>query len=161
MSHLLETVNPEAADLIGNPAPPPGIGSPVVYVARAGFMRRMRTEFPAVVLAHREDGSVDLYVTMDMEDCMVEERVHFQSHSQPYHCWKIIEDQPAATDPTRLNRIRKDLDKLRQQVVGEYTDVPKSVYDILSDFEDRLLAVERVANDAIGRLREAGLISGE
>lgn len=93
---LLATVNPEAAAAIGN-IKKVGVGNRVVYHARAGMMRQGRTEFPADVLKqHPDDGSLDLYVIMEPEEIIMEQRVQFQSHNQPHHCWSVVKDQPGA-----------------------------------------------------------------
>lgn len=91
---LLSTVNPEAAAAIGN-IKKVGVGSRVVYHARAGMMRQGRTAFPADVLKQHEDGSLDLYVIMEPEEIIMEQRVAFQSHDQPHHCWSVVRDAPA------------------------------------------------------------------
>lgn len=92
---LLSTVNPEAAAAIGN-IKKVGVGNRVVYHARAGMMRQGRTEFPADVLKQHEDGSLDLYVIMEPEEIIMEQRVAFQSHNQPHHCWSVVQDMPGA-----------------------------------------------------------------
>lgn len=91
---MLATVNPEAAAAIGT-IKKVGIGNPVVYHARAGHMRDKRTSFPALVMRqHDEDGTLDLLVFMEREDFAFEQRVAFQSHNQPHHCWAAPEDRP-------------------------------------------------------------------
>lgn len=99
MSVMLATVNPEAAAAIGN-IKKVGIGNPVVYHARAGYMRDKRTSFPALVMhQHDEDGSLDLLVFMEREDFAFEQRVAFRSHNQPHHCWTAPEDAPSDAPP--------------------------------------------------------------
>lgn len=91
---LLSTVNPAAAEAIGK-ITKVGVGSRVVYHARAGMMRQGRTSFPADVLKqHPDDGSLDLYVIMEPEEIIMEQRVAFQSHNQPHHCWSVVQDVP-------------------------------------------------------------------
>jgi len=58
------------------------------------MMRQGRTSFPADVLKQHEDGSLDLYVIMEPEEIIMEQRVSFQSHDQPHHCWAAVRDAP-------------------------------------------------------------------
>lgn len=102
MSHMLATVNKEAADAIDNPPAPPDVGTWVVFKGRAGFSRTRRTEFPALVLGADENGGLSLMVVMEPEDMMMEDRVPFRSHNQPDFYWrhrrKSVEEIGAETD---------------------------------------------------------------
>lgn len=92
---LLATVNPKAAAAIGS-ITKVGVGNSVVYHARAGYVRERRSSFPAFVMRQHEDGTLDLFVIMEREDFAWEERIAFQSHNQPHHCWSAVTDVPEA-----------------------------------------------------------------
>lgn len=154
MGHLLSTVNREAADAIDNPPAPPDVSTMVVYKARAGFSRMQRTEFPALVLgSNSDDGSLILLVMMDAEDVMVEQRVQFQSHNQPHHCWRYRR-KSAAEDadgelPTRIAAIEDFLrgeDKLGEivEAIGKRVETVEGVLasDEMEALERRIAALE-------------------
>lgn len=93
---LLSTVNPEAAEAIGN-VKKVGVGNLVVYHARSGYMRDKRSSFPALVLSQHLDGSLNLLVFMEREDFATEEHVQYRSHNQANHCWSVVEDAPGSS----------------------------------------------------------------
>lgn len=122
MSMLLKSVNPEAAEAIGN-IKKVGIGNPVVYHARQGYMRDRRLSFPALVLRQNEDdGSLDLLVFMEREEFAFEQRVQFRGHNQPHHCWSAVEDVPAAGAPQVSGSMEPDGTVQLFKTVKELTD---------------------------------------
>lgn len=121
MSMMLKTVNPEAAEAIDNPPPPPDVGTWVVYKGRAGFSRMMRTEFPALVLGEHKDGGLILMVVMEPEDMMMEDRVPFQSHNQEHFCWRYRRASEAeiVTGNDRINALSTRLAALEDYLAGD------------------------------------------
>lgn len=146
MSHLLSTVNEDAAAAIDNPPELPDVGTIVVYIPRAGMMRMGRREFPAIVLGSNfEEQSLELMVMMEPEDMMVESHVMFQSHNQPQHCWRHVRteqsDQRTEAELARTNAMSVRLAALERQVWGtEYEPIDMSIFEIMQEFETRLKA---------------------
>lgn len=138
MGHLLETINPESADRIAGPLPP-GVGGWVVYVARPGEGRSGSQEFPALVMKRREGSGLDLLVFYGVED--IGERADMPpiNEDHPFPGWKFrTEAEPEKFEPSRLNKMREELDSLKSAVLGDYEKPPKSVIDLLADFEKTL-----------------------
>lgn len=149
MSHLLSTMNEEAAAAIDTPPELPDIGTIVVYIPRAGMMRMGRREFPALVLASDyEKQTLQLLVMMEPEDMMLEDHVVFQGHNQPHHCWRYVRKMPeqSIAENARLDAYGKRLAALEAQVWGDYQPVDASIFDILSQFEAKL--AEKAAGKA-------------
>lgn len=121
----------------------PEIGTPVRYHARPGFMRARQTVFPATVLSHRDDGTVDLYVTFDSDDTIREEYVRPYSEAEPNHCFALLGER-AVNQVDEINKLWSELGLIRATVLGDYVDPPKSVMDYLADFEQRLGALSTV-----------------
>lgn len=122
----------------------PEIGTPVRYHARPGFMRARQTVFPATVLSHRDDGTVDLYVTFDSDDTIREEYVRPYSEAEPNHCFALLPQLTVNNEARlslRIEELWAELTLLRATVLGDYVDPPKSVMDYLADFEQRLAAL--------------------
>jgi hypothetical protein len=152
MSHLLATVNPAAADAIDHPPEQPDIGTWVVFKGRAGFSRMHRTEFPAMVLGHQPaDGTLTLYVVMEPEDVMMEDRVPFQSHNQEHFCWrwrKVSEGERANAMNGDINRLN-DLAK-RVSEIEDYLQQEDALGDTIGHINVRLNTVENVmASDEV------------
>src|SRR6266550_1073505 len=148
MGHLLSSVNPEAAERVENPAMgAPDVGTPVVYIARAGFQRMGRHEFPASVLGHDEEGHLSLLVTMEPEDMMMEDHVRPQQ-SDEGHTWRhVVMDEPDDVHGMRLaiesmgetiEMLRSELADLKKIVLGDYKPAKLSVYELLAEFEAKL-----------------------
>lgn len=142
MNHLMRTVNPEAVDAIesGVDSRFPSVGARVLFRGRLGWTRGMRDTFPADVLKVHDGGLLDLHVIYEAGDTIVEEKVSQRTPGNEHYCWEPIQNPGEALGApvARLNNLRRDLDHLRELVLGEYLDPPKSVLDHLSDFEDRL-----------------------
>lgn len=119
MSHMLATVNPEAADAIDNPPAPPDVGTWVVFKGRAGFSRMQRTEFPALVLGvdRMGSGGLTLMVVMEPEDMMMEDRVPFRSHNQPDFYWRYR--RIAAEEGTGGIELMERIGKVEEYLDGE------------------------------------------
>lgn len=155
MGHLLSTVNKAAAERIEDPTmDAPDIGTMVVYKPRAGIMRMGRTEFPAIVLGHDENGHLDLFVLMEPEDMMMEQHVRPQLNDEG-HSWRYPEAPPAPEeDRVEIEAIKSaynDLEarvleaerqnaELRKLLLGDYNPAKLSVYDLLAEFEGKLNA---------------------
>jgi hypothetical protein len=153
MSHLLSSVNPEAAERIENPAmDAPDIATMVVYRARRGIMRMGRTEFPAIVLGHDEEGWLELLVMMEPEDMMLESHVRplVEGNTDQGHCWRHVEDDRTIeiedlkvsvdTLAESLEVARREIDDLKKLILGDYKPAKLSVYDLLAEFEGKLKA---------------------
>jgi hypothetical protein len=155
MGHLLSSVNKAAAERIEDPAmDAPDIGTMVVYKPRAGIMRMGRTEFPAIVLGHDENGHLDLFVLMEPEDMMMESHVRPQLNDEG-HSWRHVDLPPVDEDLIdQLNKaaernlqleaeqadMKAELAELRKIVLGDYNPAKLSVYELLHEFEGKLNA---------------------
>lgn len=144
MSHLLKSVNPEAVERIEDPAmDAPDIGTMVVYKPRAGIMRMGRTEFPAIVLGHDQDGHLDLFVLMEPEDMMMESHVRPQLNDEG-HSWRYVDLPPApemddiATLKETVAKQAAEIAELRKLLLGDYNPAKLSVYDLLAEFEAKV-----------------------
>lgn len=153
MGHYLKTANAAAAERIEDAAmDAPDIGTMVVYKPRAGIMRMGRTEFPAIVLGHDEHGHLDLFVLMEPEDMMLEQRVRPQLNDEG-HSWRHV-DLPALPEEdqqrivelensnTTLNEtvevLQSQMAELRKLLLGDYNPAELSVYSLLAEFEAKL-----------------------
>lgn len=91
MSHLLQSVNPQAAAAI-QPAPArpklPGVGELVVYHMRAGYARSGRTTFPAIVQGHGDRETLMLTVIIDAQDLADESLVEEIGIGREFHVWE-------------------------------------------------------------------------
>lgn len=148
VSHLLATMNKAAAERIEDPTmDAPDIGTMVVYKPRAGIMRMGRTEFPAIVLGHDEHGHLDLFVMMEPEDMMLEQRVRPQLNDEG-HSWRHVElDEPedAAELRAQVETLKETMEAqaaqivdLRKLLLGDYNPAKLSVYDLLAEFEAKV-----------------------
>lgn len=153
MSHLLASVNQEAADQIQPEAPRPrlpGIGQSVVYHMRRGHGRSGRTRFPALVQGHGERDTLMLTVVIDASDMVDEQHVSMIGPGKDDgHCWEWPEGvRPLAErieEPAGLRGLVNSLDEqvgeIRACVLGDF-DIPKiSIIAIMQDFENRLRTV--------------------
>lgn len=162
MSHLLATMNEDAAEEIDNPPALPDVGTMVVYIPRAGMMRMGRREFPAIVLGgKREEQTLELFVLMEPEDMMMESHVRFQGHNETQHCWRyrVALDAEMQTlveivfrsinsrmnaMAERLTNIEHKLAQVGVQIWGdEYEPIPETIFGIMQDFETRLKAAKK------------------
>ena len=146
MSHLLASVNKEAAERIEDPTmDAPDIGTMVVYIPRNGVQRMGRREFPAIVLGHDEAGHLSLFVLMEPEDMMMEDHVRPQLNDEG-HSWRHV-DLPPVDDETEARIVKLEqgnadlqnqIDDLRKLLLGDYNPAKLSVYDLLAEFEGKL-----------------------
>lgn len=116
MGHLLASVNPEATERIENPSfDAPDVGIVVVYRARKGVMRMGRTEFPALVLGHDEDGFLELLVMMEPEDMMLESHVRpwVEGNEDHGHCYRMPDSEIGDVD----HRLEEAQDKVAALVL--------------------------------------------
>lgn len=155
MSHLLASVNPEAAERITDAAAgAPDVGTMVVYMARAGMRRMGRTEFPAIVLGHDIDGFLELFVLMEPEDMIMEshvrafERYEGIDRDQVGHMWRHVEEdvpEDVAELQAQVGQLKEGLEAAQSQIsdlkkllLGDYKPAKLSVYDLLAEFEGKL-----------------------
>lgn len=146
MGHYLETMNPEAVDNIDTAPPrPPGVGTPLVYIARPGEGRAMKTEFSAFVTHVNESGSLSLLVFYAEDDIQMRERVPRADDEFPEGpCWRFPEGaEPERFEPSRLNKIRDDLNRLADTVWGDYEPVEGGMIGVVRLFEQKLTAMQQ------------------
>ena len=152
MGHYLNTSNPEAVDTIGGePATPPDIGTPVVFLSRPGEGRSGRTEFPATVLSHDSDDCLHLLVIYAVDDAVEIHQVREFSEDHLWPAWRHRrESEPEKFEPSRLNNMRVDLEAMRKKldetiagVYGEWAAPPESMMADLVKFESTLQAIEK------------------
>lgn len=135
MSHLLATVNPEAA---GIDVILPPIGETVIFIPRPGEGRNAMTEFAAIVRRHNPRNGptgLDLLVIFDARDMIDVDSAQRYSDQLSSYCWK-----PRAGGIDELTSMvqgmREDLERLKQQVFGDWNPPEdKSVMDYLVQFE--------------------------
>lgn len=150
LGHLLKTVNPKAAAEIDNPPPLPDISTMVVFKPRSDISRMHRTEFPAIVLGHRDDRTLILLVIMEPEDMIMEERVPFQSHNQESFCWRYRRagESEGGIEPrvAEIEAFLRGEDKLGEIVdaIGKRVETVESVLasDEIEALEKRIVALE-------------------
>jgi hypothetical protein len=147
MSHLQQAIENMAANdptLIRVKKIP--VGTVVRFYGRSGAMRQGRNEFPAFVLKqHPDDGSVDLIVFFEAEDMIWEQRVRpYDEATNPHHSWSPVE--PIEVDGMTLSKYIDQLSgliqKLREQMYGDYAAPDKSMIEYLDDFDKRLRELE-------------------
>ena len=155
MGHLLATVNPGAADMVGGTeATLPGVASTVIYICRPGEGRRGKHEFPAIVMSEPMDGNnaIDLVVVYDDADFGYRERIPMQSAQHDFPAWRYPrEAKPPQFSQDSLDEMRARLDEmqtrldsyedLRGALFGPYEKPKKSVMEYLADFETKLKAL--------------------
>jgi hypothetical protein len=157
MSHLLSTVNPEAADAI-QPAPArqplPGVGETVVYTMRPGYARSGRTRFPAVVMGG-DRGVLDLLVMIDAGDMNDEQMVPEAGPGQEFHCWERVAPTAVpgihgtvAALHERIGKLEDEFKAIRDTVLGDFEPPAVSIIHIMQDFENRLRALKQAAAPA-------------
>lgn len=148
MGHYLKTTNPEAADAIDNPPPPPDVSTWVVFLPRAGVTRMHRSEFPALVLGWYPDGTLSLLVVMEAEDMITEERVPFQSHNQSAFCWRYRRGAADDLEPriTEIEDFLRGEDKVGEivEAIGKRVETIEQVLasDEIEALEKRVAALE-------------------
>lgn len=148
MSHLLSTVNPQAAG--AEPYDVPPVGMRVLYYARPGENGSAgRKSFAADVMASDPTkGTCTLWVLRGPEDYREYVHVYQRSDQNPYGCWDYIDDgiDGILAD---LDETKSQLASLQKAVFGEFNPImkgdgtPKSVYELLQEFETRVFAAER------------------
>lgn len=149
--HLLSTVNPQAAQTEEFEVPP--IGARVQYFARPGQGRGPHITFPAdVMFADPKTGACVLWVLYGREDYREHPHVHRRSDQNPYHSWEYVPDgfeelsAELDTAQKRIDELVQDNQALEKAIFGDYKrptnpdGTPKSVIDILAEFEKRVFA---------------------
>jgi len=149
--HLLSTVNPQAAQTEEFEVPP--IGARVQYFARPGQGRGPHITFPAdVMFADPKTGACVLWVLYGREDYREHPHVHRRSDQNPYHSWEYVPDgfeelsEELADVQLKLAQTQAQLAELSSAIFGGYKrptnpdGTPKSVIDILAEFEKRVFA---------------------
>lgn len=149
MSHLLATVNPEAADPT---APPdlPEMGEMVIYRVRPGEGRRGRAEFPALVLYQnnvRGRTGLDLLVCYDANDVILMDSVQMMDEFHDSSCWRLREEHESNIR-VELARLREENVALRRAVFGDWNEPEGGLMEYLVDFEKRIKVVEANAAKA-------------
>jgi hypothetical protein len=145
MSTMLATTNPAAADSV-SPATAPGVGGMVVFIPRPGEQRMGRNAFPATVLFKHNDEVLDLLVLYGADDQGDRLRVHAWREDEPYNCWRHVQGaEPEKFEPSRLNKIREDLNTvqahlqtMKEQVFGSWKAPDKPLIEFLVEFEKDL-----------------------
>lgn len=166
MSHLLATVNAEAAaqadsgwqpgpvpvveeaapEQVAQPRsdlPLPGVGNWVVYHLRTGDSRNRRTLFPALVMATNEEaGTLMLWVVVDDGDTWMRENV--RARVEPEDGWELVQPmQPMQESTVRLPGDRAwDEDWFLRKVFGNNTSPDTSIMDLVMALETRLAVLE-------------------
>jgi hypothetical protein len=152
MSHLLSTVNPEAADNIRpiTPRQPlPGVGETVVYTMRPGFSRAGRSRFPALVMGE-QGGKLLLTVIVDAGDMVDESLVEEAGPGHEFHCWERV--QPTAVPGIhgtvaalheRVGELEEENRKMRDIILGDYDIPPIALFEIFAKIEQRVQEVEK------------------
>ena len=151
MSHLLASVNQEAADNIRPIAPRqplPGVGELVVYTMRPGHGRNGRTRFPAVVMGE-QGGRLILTVLIDAGDMVDESLVDEAGPGTEFHCWERV--QPTAVPGIhgtvaslheRIGELEDENEKMRKVILGDYDVPPIAMFEIFAKLEGRVKEVE-------------------
>jgi hypothetical protein len=127
----------------------PDLGTPVVYICRPGEGRAGKTEFPATVMHHEPDGTLYLMVFYDSDDIEMRQRVRKNSDTVDWPAWRFVENQGPVViehepfEPTRLNMLRADVDRMRAGIYGSYEEPGKSVMEFLVSFEEKLGKLEK------------------
>lgn len=153
LGHYLQTSNPKAAAEIDNPPSPPDVSTWVVFLPRAGVTRMHRSEFPALVLGHYDDGTLSLMVVMEAEDMISEERVPFQSHNQSAFCWRHRRAGPVEADLEP--RIREIEDFLREEGNDDVVAMDSKLLAVLEGIGKRVETIESVlASDEMEALEK-------
>ena len=160
MSHLLSSVNPEAAAAIQPPAaklPLPDVGVLVIYHMRRGHARQGRTRFPALVQGSREDGTLNLTVIMEAGELKNETLVRETGPGgDEGHVWERV-DNMALSEAfrgtitaliQRVADVEQEMASLRSLILGDYDAPAVSIIHIMQDFENRLRALKVAAASA-------------
>lgn len=135
MSTMLATTNPAAADRLA-PATAPGVGGTVVFIPRPGEQRMGRQQFPALVLHTHANMALDLLVIYGADDQRDLLSIRPWSEDEPFQCWKhVVGAEPEQFEPSRLNKMREDLEALRAAVFGDYKVPAKPLIEFLVGFE--------------------------
>lgn len=168
MGHLLSSVNKDAAEAIGREEqkqPLPGIGETVRFFPRPGELRSGKGEYAALVTGRDEaDYTLDLVVFFDVDDSIGQKKMPRRNPDQP-RGWEflattsrqgdITQAPLTADDAKRLaaleqvtSELAAELMKLRQVIFGEFEPPNEPFVEILSEHEDRLVALEPKAKVA-------------
>lgn len=145
--HLLQTMNPEAvAD-----HEVPQVGTWVLFFARPGMGMGGKTTFAALCThADKRTGGCELVVKFAAEDEKTYQHVRRRSDQEPLHCWDFPPDYFAIGDvQERLDGAHDNINALTKAVFGDWNQptnadgTPKSIIDILAEFEQRVFAAEK------------------
>lgn len=154
--HLLASVNPEA---VQHDVPP--IGARVQFFCRPGMGRGNKTVFGAdVVDADPRTGACTLTVFYGREDQREFPHVRKRSEQEPYQCWDympdgydaLVKDLDVVEEGLQATQAR--LSQLERAIFGDYNrptnpdGSPKSVIDILAEFEQRVFSAQNGATAA-------------
>jgi hypothetical protein len=151
MSHMLSTVNPEAA---ADEHEVPEVGSRVIYFGRPGMLGvNGQKQFAADVIAtDPAKGTCVLWVLRGREDYQEQVHVRRRSEQNPYGCWDYVEDgfedvlEYCSKLEKQVEVLEHDIKTLHQAIFGSYAPpankdgTPKSIIDILAEFEQKVFA---------------------
>lgn len=149
MSHMLATVNKEAADAIGHEhdaAPDvPGIGETVVFHPRMGEWRAGRNKFGAIVTWVHDDGTLDLVVFYDADDFIGQRAVPRRDGEG--RGWEkpngaLLGMAAPSGQPVAIMDLRREVSLLGEQVFGPCVAGKPSILETLMDMTARLTALE-------------------
>lgn len=174
MSHLLKSINPDAALNI-QPDPPkarkPGVGDIVVYNMRRGHARQGRTRFPAIVQEAPPNAGVvrgiALTVIMEAGELINQTLVEQAGvGGDEGHTWEWPEmgfaaeaiRNMATSAHTRIGDLEayaKGLEAkiagLEKVVLGDFNAPRISIIDIMQDFENRLRDIATQAGAEVAK----------
>lgn len=151
--HLLQTMNPEAVE---GPEDMPELGTWVLFIARPGMGQGGRSIFGAHVMhVDKRKGTCSLEVHFGRDDTRMYDHVRRRTDQEPMHCWDFTPDWYAITDcQDRTDALADGFKKLEGAIFGDFNrpvkedGSPKSIIDILAEFEQRVFAAEKAAKPA-------------
>lgn len=172
MSHLLATMNPDAAAgleakvaqavMDGEPvmdAPPaepvaspwrdgdPDVSDWVIYQPRRGMIRRGRNRVAALVVHRHPDARLlDLAIFYEANDTLDDQRVPEAVGEE--RGWLVKANAPRVTvnrAPIEFAELRQSIADLSAMVLGGFSKPDLSVLDLLSMLDERVDVIERAA----------------
>jgi hypothetical protein len=154
LGHLLQSINPEAAEAIREtPAAPrvPDVGEIVIYHMRPGERRQGRTRFPALVQGEGQRGSLNLTVILEAGELRNETLVSPIGPGAEHHCWERPDDSHlaeafrnvVASLHQRIGDLEGENKSMRALILGEYDAPTVSIIHIMQDFENRLRSLKQ------------------
>lgn len=158
--HLMATVNPKAGGAEEYDVPP--IGARVQFFARPGYGRSGQNTFAADVMhADPKTGNCVLWVLYGRDDYQEFVNIRQRSDQEPHHCWDYLPDGYEAL-AEELDETKAQLETLTKAVFGDWSrptkpdGTPKSIIDILAEFEKRVFAAQASPAPATSRRARAG-----